>query len=67
MVKPPASVQRRRQTIRRKQVAFSDLDIKAFDKYRLLNGLDDVQLTQEFGAQIDAFETGYKAENSWAY
>ncbi|MBT5110382.1 MAG: 3-isopropylmalate dehydratase small subunit [Rhodospirillaceae bacterium] len=44
-----------------------DFDIKAFDKYRLLNGLDDVQLTQEFGAQIDAFETGYKAENSWAY
>ncbi len=44
-----------------------DFDIKAFDKYRLLNGLDDVQLTQEFGAQIDAFESGYKADNSWAY
>lgn len=44
-----------------------DFDIKAFDKYRLLNGLDDVKMTQEFSAQIDAFESGYKAENSWAY
>ena len=42
-------------------------NIKAFDKYRLLKGLDDVELTQEFDAKIDAFESGYKAENSWAY
>jgi 3-isopropylmalate/(R)-2-methylmalate dehydratase small subunit len=42
-------------------------DIKPFDKYRLLNGLDDVRLTLEFDAQINDFESEYKTDNDWAY
>jgi 3-isopropylmalate/(R)-2-methylmalate dehydratase small subunit len=42
-------------------------EINAFDKHRLLNGLDDVELTLEFGNQIDSFELIYKTENDWAY
>jgi len=42
-------------------------EINAFDKHRLLNGLDDVELTLEFDTQIDTFELIYKTENDWAY
>ena len=41
-------------------------EIDAFDKHRLLNGLDDIGLTLEFDADIDAFADRYKTERAWA-
>ena len=48
------------------QTSYS-FEIKEFDKYRLMNGLSDVELTAEFKDEINAFESAYKAENAWAY
>ena len=41
-------------------------EIDAFDKHRLLNGLDDVGLTLEFDDKIDAFKVEYQRRHSWA-
>ena len=41
-------------------------EINAFDKHRLLNGLDDVGLTIEFDDKIKAFKAGYQKKHSWA-
>ena len=41
-------------------------EIDAFDKHRLLNGLDDVGLTLEFDDKIDAFKAEYQRRHSWA-
>ena len=41
-------------------------EINAFDKHRLLNGLDDVGLTIEFDDEIEAFKAGYQKKHSWA-
>ena len=41
-------------------------EINAFDKHRLLNGLDDVGLTMEFDDKIEAFKLGYQAKHGWA-
>ena len=40
-------------------------EIDAFDKHRLLNGLDDVGLTLEFDDKIDAFKAEYQRRHSW--
>ncbi|MBR83216.1 MAG: 3-isopropylmalate dehydratase small subunit [Magnetovibrio sp.] len=41
-------------------------DLDSFDKYRLLNGLDDVGLTLELDNKIDAFRAQYQLKHSWA-
>ena len=41
--------------------------IDPFDKYRMLNGLDDYGVTREYDAQFDAFEVKHKAEYDWLY
>ena len=41
-------------------------EIDSFDRYRLLNGLDDVGITLEFEDKIDAFKVGYQRRHSWA-
>ncbi|RMD92106.1 MAG: 3-isopropylmalate dehydratase small subunit [Alphaproteobacteria bacterium] len=41
-------------------------DIDPFKKHCLLNGLDDIGLTLEHVAEIDAYEARLKAERSWA-
>ena len=41
-------------------------EINAFDKHRLLNGLDDVGLTIELDDKIEAFKAGYQKKHSWA-
>ena len=41
-------------------------EINAFDKHRLLNGLDDVRLTMEFSDKIESFKDGYRAKHGWA-
>ena len=42
-------------------------EIDPFDKYRMLNGLDDYGVTREYDTQFDAFETKHKAEYDWLY
>jgi 3-isopropylmalate/(R)-2-methylmalate dehydratase small subunit len=41
-------------------------EINAFDKHRLLNGLDDVGLTMEFSDKIESFKDDYRAKHGWA-
>ncbi len=41
-------------------------EIKPFDKQRLSQGLDEVGLTMEYGAKIDAFAASYKGRFAWA-
>ena len=41
-------------------------EIDAFDKYRLLNGLDDISLTLEHDKEIIEFATNYTTRHSWA-
>ena len=40
-------------------------DIGAFDKYRLLNGLDEIGVTLEYQENIEAYEATHFAEYSW--
>ncbi len=47
------------------QTAYS-FEIDAFDKHRLLNGLDDIGLTREFDAETSSFAERYKARHGWA-
>ena len=42
-------------------------DVDPFRKHCLLNGLDDIQLTLQHEAEMDAFESGYREEMSWLY
>ena len=41
-------------------------EIDAFDKHRLLNGLDDISLTLEHQDTIRAFAEGYRERRAWA-
>ena len=43
-----------------------NFEINAFDKHRLLNGLDDVGLTMEFEDKIETFKQVYRSKYSWA-
>ena len=40
--------------------------IKEFDKYQLLNGLDDLSVTMELNNEILKFTEAYKVRRSWA-
>jgi len=42
-------------------------EIDPFDKYRMLNGLDDYGVTREYDGEFDAFEARHKAEYDWLY
>jgi 3-isopropylmalate/(R)-2-methylmalate dehydratase small subunit len=42
-----------------------NFEIEAFDKHRLLNGLDEIGLTQEFENDISAFKAQYEARHGW--
>lgn len=41
-------------------------EINAFDKHRLMNGLDDIGLTLEFDDKITDFAKSYKLKHTWA-
>ena len=41
-------------------------EIDAFDKHRLLNGLDDIGMTLEHAADIQGFATRYRESFPWA-
>ncbi len=42
-------------------------DVDPFRKHCLLNGLDDILLTLQHEAEMDAFEVAYREEMSWLY
>jgi 3-isopropylmalate/(R)-2-methylmalate dehydratase small subunit len=42
-------------------------DIDPFQKYRMLNGLDDIDVTMEYENEFEAFEKRYKQEATWLY
>jgi len=41
-------------------------EIDAFDKHRLLNGLDEIGLTMKYEADITDFKSRYEAKHPWA-
>ena len=42
-------------------------EVDEFRRHCLLNGLDDIGLTLQHQAQIEAFEAQYKAKNPWLF
>lgn len=42
-------------------------EIDPHDKHRLLQGLDDIAVTMEHGAEIENFESAYRNDTSWAF
>ena len=48
----------------RKQYTF---DFDPMDKIRLLHGLDDINMTLEYQAEIEAFERDYRKKNRWIF
>ncbi len=40
-------------------------EIDGFDKYRMLNGLDDYGVTMQYEKEFDAFEKAHKIEYDW--
>ena len=54
------------QSVRGPDQTTYKIEINAFDKHRLLNGLDDVGLTMEFDDKIEAFKLGYQAKHGWS-
>lgn len=46
------------------EIAF---DVDSFRKHCLLNGLDDIGLTLEYAAEIEAYETKRKETKPWLY
>jgi 3-isopropylmalate/(R)-2-methylmalate dehydratase small subunit len=47
-----------------KQYSF---EIEPFPKYRMLKGLDDIDVTLEYGKDFEEFEKRYKKEASWLF
>jgi 3-isopropylmalate/(R)-2-methylmalate dehydratase small subunit len=47
-----------------KQYSF---EIEPFPKYRMLKGLDDIDVTLEYGKDFETFEKRYKKEASWLF
>ena len=41
--------------------------IDAFDRMRLLQGLDDISMTQRHQEAIESFEAAYRDHNAWAF
>lgn len=42
-------------------------EIDPFQKYRMLNGLDDIDVTMEYDKEFDAFESRYRQEATWLF
>lgn len=55
------------QTVTAEGFAPVAFDIEPFRKHCLINGLDDIGLTLQKQAAIDAFEVTQKAEKPWLY
>ena len=55
------------QTLTAPDGAHHSFEVDPFRKHCLLNGLDDISLTLEHAAEMDAFEATYREEMSWLY
>ena len=55
------------QTIARSNGEVLGFAIEPFRKHRLLTGLDDIGITMEKAAEIDAFEARQRAAQPWLY
>lgn len=55
-----------RQTIRAANIEYT-FEIDPFRKHCLMNGLDDIGLTMQKAAAIDAFEAKQRVQTSWLY
>ncbi|MDD2867152.1 3-isopropylmalate dehydratase small subunit [Neomegalonema sp.] len=53
------------QTIERPNGEKIAFDVDAFRRHCLLNGLDDIGLTLQHGAEIDAFEAKMRGDQPW--
>ena len=53
------------QTITSSEGEVFKFDVDAFKKHCLMNGLDDIGLTMEKAASIDAFETAAASARPW--
>ena len=53
------------QTVRAPNGDVHQFEIDGFDKYRMLNGLDDVGVTRSYGSEFDAFEARHQQEYDW--
>ena len=40
-------------------------EIDPFDKYRMLNGLDDIAITREYDAEFERFEAQHRKDYDW--
>ncbi len=54
------------QTVTTSDGEVISFEVDPFKKHCLLNGLDDIGLTLEHAAKIDAFETNLNAQRPWA-
>ena len=61
------SVDLERQIIHRPGDETLAFDVEPFRKHCLLNGLDDIGLTLQRTAAIDAFEEGHKTSHPWLH
>ncbi len=55
------------QTLTAPDGARHPFEVDPFRKHCLLNGLDDISLTLQHAAEMDAFEAAYREEMSWLY
>jgi 3-isopropylmalate/(R)-2-methylmalate dehydratase small subunit len=55
------------QTVTRPDGVVHGFDVDAFRKHCLLNGLDDIGLTLQDQAAIQAFETRHRAARPWLF
>jgi len=55
------------QTVTGPDGAGYSFDIDPFQKYRMLNGLDDIDVTMEYDKEFEAFESRYRKEATWLF
>lgn len=55
------------QTVTGPDGALYEFEIAPFQKYRMVNGLDDIGLTKEYDKEFEAFEKRYRKEASWLF
>jgi 3-isopropylmalate/(R)-2-methylmalate dehydratase small subunit len=63
----PLTVDLERQRVRGPDGIDFAFDIDSFHKHCLLNGLDDIGLTLEKAAKIDAFEKAHRERQPWLF
>jgi len=61
------SVDLEAQTVQRPNQEIISFDYEPFKRNSLLNGLDEIGVTMQKGAQLDSFEAAQKAKQPWLY